>query len=161
MRFNDEMTDEIAFDIGKGIIDAFYDIPVWIPNVNDEKCSKYIGFYKWEFWNGYGTQCSFAGSLKEDLFKTIEHKRQYIKGRLSSYSAATTETSIVVGYANSFKSRDRFGKFAQDIIFDKYDFIHPLTSSVKIIMSQGMASIPATPNISITADKEIIQYLTK
>jgi hypothetical protein len=142
-----EMTNTIAFDLGAFNYPCFYDLA-------HKTDFKYKSFFKFD---NYGD----LGELDEKRFKTLKHKHYYIKGRLSSYSVGIKNNSISIGYANSIKSRDRFVKWVRELLVSK--FIQGLMFgnyplwSIKI--EDGHNTIPCTPSLILTADKEVIDFI--
>lgn len=155
-----EMTDEIAFKLGEFNFPRFYDMAMWQPNIED---FEYAYFFNWSAgmglfcFLGEGNPHSFTGHLNESKFETLNHKLKYIQGRLSSYSVTITDTSIHIGYANSHKSRDRVAKWLDEILKDKFGG----QKTWLITTSDGLkTTIPLTPSVQISSDKEVIDYIT-
>jgi hypothetical protein len=161
-----EMTNEIAFKLGKlDIADfpcLFYDTVLWRPNIEDFRL---FNFFK---WNGptrmrHGKArdnviiwtFSFSGELNENKFVNNEQKLAYLRGRLTSYSVKIEPTLICVGYANSYNSRNRFEKWAKDLIYEKFSF----DKSIKVTKGETLFTCPGTPWVQIEADEEVINYI--
>lgn len=153
-----QITNEIAYALGKMDFPRFYDYALWKPNIEE---FEYVYFYNW--FNP--RQCSpdgqnwvwfMEGELREEMFKTLEQKLSYIRGRLAAYSVTITDTSIYVGYANSYGSRDRVEKFLNEILKDKFGGNKTWT----IKKGETPGTIPGTPFINLIADSEIIKYIT-
>jgi len=75
-------------------------------------------------------------------------------GRLSSYSVGIKDDSITVTYANSIGSRDRFVKWAKELITFKFG----KDAAYNIETEDGADTTPCTPSLVLRAGKEIIEY---
>jgi hypothetical protein len=159
--YPDQITNEIAFEIGKGDFLSFYDSPTWRPNC---EYFKYVRFFDWGNPNQYGTPNSdkelewnwhFIGSLKENLFN-LEQKRHYIRGVFASYAGKIVENHLSFCFANSFPTRDRIAKWSDEVLKNKFG-----GERVWLIeKSQNMLTCPAIASLKIKGDDEIITYLT-
>lgn len=156
-----KMTNDIALEIGRGDFPSFYDSPTWKPNVEH---FKYVIFFDWGAPNLGGTQNSnkeiewcwhFNGSLKESSFN-LEQKRHYIRGVLSSYAGRVAEGCLSFSFANSFPTRDRIAKWADEILKDKFGG----QKTWLIEKSERTTTMPAIANLEIKGDDEIITYLS-
>jgi len=146
-----QMDNDIAFDLGAFNYPSFCDMAGWIPN---KEPFDYAHFFKWEPPLHSGSAWIFHGYLDESKFETLEHKYYYIKGRLSSYSVGIKDDSITVVYANSIGSRDRFVKWAKELIMFKFG----KGAVYSIETTDGADTIPCTPSLVLKASKEIIEY---
>lgn len=117
------MTNEIAFELGLGKFNVFYDCPVWKPNIQE---FEYVNFFNWSSPTRSRQESEsiftwgFYGSLKEEKFCLLEHKRQYILGALNSYAGKTQKDQISFCFANSFSTRDRIAKWAGEILKEEF-----------------------------------------
>lgn len=145
-----KMDNGIAFDLGAFNYQCFCDTAAWIPN---KEPFDYAHFFEWRP-PLYHDVWVFHGHLDESKFETLEHKYYYIKGRLSSYSVGIKDDSITVYYANSIKSRDRFVKWAKELIIFKFgkDAVYSIETE------DGLDTMPYTPSLVLKAGKEIIEY---
>ena len=150
----EDMTNDIAFDLGAFNYPCFYDMAVWIPN---KESFKYVNFFEWSAPVYSNLNWTFYGDLNERKFETLEHKHYYIKGRLSSYSVHIKDDSITVFYANSVESRNRFVKWAHELLI--VNFGENEKWSIKK-MDGGNTVVPNTPGLILNANKEIINYFT-
>lgn len=173
------MTDEIAYRLGKLDFPCFYDQVLWKMN---KEPFELLYFFKWslgsatpcrragEKWETDWNAFSLFGQVKFEEIKTISQKLAYIRGRLSSYSVAVTPTSIYVGYANSYKTRDFFASCLTDVIMDRFVLEPPKNGGIGrcIIMnhpkysiqkSETIGTIPGTPSVELVADPEVISYI--
>ena len=148
------LTNDIAFNLGAFNYKSFCDRAEWVPNI--EKF-EYMYFFNWEVGNTCEKNIIFTGKLKEECFKTIEHKHFYIKGRLSSYSVSIKDNIITIFYANSIESRDRFVKWVNELLLS--NFGEDKKNRWNIKTEDGMTTIPCTPSFILKADKEIINYI--
>ena len=154
-----QMTDEIAFQLGKGDYPSFYDSPEWRPNI--EKF-EYVHFFNWgnpiegRQENEESWMWIFYGQLKEDCFTNLDFKKSYIRGILNSYAGKVLETSIVFNFANSSKTRDRVAKWADEILKDKFG--GQKTWSIK---KDETPTCPMIVRLFIEADEEMIKFLVK
>ena len=148
------MDNDVAFDLGAFNYPCMYDMATWIPN---KEPFDYAHFFKWAAPLYSGSAWIFHGHLDEGKFEILEHKYYYIKGRLSSYSVTIKNDSITVYYANSIKSRDRFVKWAKELII--FEFGKHAVWSIETDDGPD-TMIPLTPSLVLRADKEIIEYLT-
>lgn len=142
-----EMTNVIAFDLGAFKYPCFYDFAY-------KTNFKYKHFFKFDNYSN-------LGELNEEKFKTLEHKHCYIKGRLSSYSVGIKNNSIGIGYANSIKSRDRFVKWVRELLVSKF-IQGPMLGNYpfwSIKIEDGYNTMPCTPSLILTADKEVIDFI--
>lgn len=159
---NQEMTDEVAFDLGKFNFPAFYSA------VSLQSCpSEYKNFFNWE--KSIFSSTDKWGYLKQDIFTQISHKLSFIRGRLKGYSVSISENKISIGWANSYDLRDLFANFAYDVLHDlclepaeadggrRYKSNPPNFSVVK---SETLGTIPGTPSVEVTGDENVIKYLT-
>ncbi len=156
------MTNEIAFEIGKGDFPRFYDSPTWRPNV---EYFKYVKFFDWSH-PMYGGKVAlgvqeeikwewiFHGSLKESFFD-LEHKRFYIKGVLASYAGKKNLDSLSFCFANSLPTRDRVAKWAEEILKDEFG-----GQKTWQIRKDEKHTVPIVASLVIEADEEVVDYLT-
>lgn len=155
-----QMTNEIAFEIGKGDYNRFYDYPTWKPNV---EYFKYAKFFNW----GNPTQGGapklngeiewlwfFYGSLKEELFN-LEQKKHYIKGVLASYAGKILGNSLSFNFANSSGTRDRIAKWADEILKEKFG-----GKKTWVMKKDEKPTCPMIVSLVIEADEEALSYLT-
>jgi len=150
------MTNEIAFNIGAFKYPSFYDYAVRYEHDLD---FEYINFFN---WSNNTTAGYLYGSLKEEMFLDIEHKHHYLQGTISIYGHRESNNVISVTYANSFSSRDRFVKWALEIIRDKFfEFnMYNKLLNYKIIIFDGPSTmIPSVPGLIIGANDDVIKYL--
>lgn len=151
------MTNEIAFQLGKGDYPRFYDSPEWRPNIEE---FEYVHFFNWESpikgqqENEENYTWLFYGHLKEEVFTSLDFKKSYIRGVIGSYAGKILETSIVFGFANSSKTRDRVAKWADEILKDKFGGVKTWT-----IKKDETPSCPMIVRLFIEADEEAINYL--
>ncbi len=143
-----KMTNEIAFDLGAFNYPCFYDKAVF------KEGFKYVDFFDWSVPDSDELKDSDLGELKEEKFEMLEYKYYYIKGRLISYSVIREEDKISVYYANSFNSRDRFVKWIKELIENRFG----QSKKWYITTSDAGKTIPATPSVTLEADKDIIKY---
>lgn len=154
------MTNEIAFEIGKGDFSSFYDTPVWSPNI---EIFKYVKFFDWS-WpqqgggrrddGEYYCRWSFSGTLREPEFN-LEHKKYYIRGALASYAGRVTANTLSFCFANSFQKRDRIANWTDEILKKKFG-----GNKVWSIVRSDKVSIPGIASLIIALDKEAIDFLT-
>lgn len=156
-----EMTVEIAFDIGTGRLNSFYDCPSWAPALED---FPYAAFYRWgvPMRSSRGEdkgswQWFFMGSLRDECFDKLEYKHAYLRGRLTGYSVTIDSGRLRVGYANSWESCQRFAKWAQEVLGPRFGGtkLWTITTNQDIVPS----SIPMCNEVVIEADDEVIDYL--
>ena len=151
---NNLLTNDIAYDHGAFNYKSFYDWAEWVPN---REKFKYVHFFDWSLECMCGQSFIFNGKLKEECFKTIEHKLFYIKGRLSSYSVSIEDSTITIFYANSKESRDKFVKWVNELLL--FNFGKNQKDRWTIKTEDSMLTIPCTPSLVLKADEEIINYI--
>lgn len=149
-----QMTNNIAFELGRGDYPRFYDMPRWAPNVEN---FKYAYFFEWSspvraggrHENGeYYCNWYFYGSLKEEFFINLEQKRHYIRGVINSYLGNYDKNSLSFCFANSFQTRDRVAKWADEILKDRFGEVR----SWSITKSDCMETCPAIARLNIEGD---------
>lgn len=177
------MTDEIAYQLGKfNDFPTFYSYAVWRPNKQPFPLYR---FFTWGLsWGGVPLKnnnlsetdwenVTLYGSLKTSEIKTISQKLAYIRGRLQSYSVKIDENQIWICYANSYDFRDFIVDCFNDVLNDKFlldkigdngELIRNFTPKDTIPKwtiekSETVGTIPGTPQITLKADKEVIDYI--
>ena len=173
------MTDEIAYRLGKLDFPCFYDCVLW--KINKEPF-ELIHFFDWSL--GFGTPLhkvgdkletdwnafTLFGRVKFEKIETISQKLAYIRGRLSSYSVTIDATSIHVGYANSYDTRDFFAICLGDVIMDRFALepvkLGEIGRSITlncpkycIQKSEIVGTTPGTPSVELKGDPEVISYI--
>lgn len=165
------MTDEIAYQLGKFDFPSFYSYVMWYMN---KEPFPLLCFFDWGLQGGtpckqngdkYDTDWSnfhLMGKLKPEKFETLSQKLAFIRGRLDSYSVTITPNQIEVCWANSYDLREIFAKFLNEILFNKFT----LSESVEekkycwnIRLLEDMGTFPGTPSLSISANREVINYI--
>ncbi len=157
------MTDEVAFELGKFDFPCFYEHALWRVNIDPFPL---YHFFKWKM--GWGIPVSggeeskvlwdeikLEGMLDLTKFTDISHKLAYVRGRLNSYSVSSTETTLSVGWANSYRIRDFFVECLEDSL--KVNF--GLATKWTIEKGEGKCTIPGTPYAKLTADKHVIDFI--
>lgn len=155
-----QMTNEIAFRLGKGEGQKFYDSAMWRPNLEDFPLCH---FFDWKLTSlsfgsldGKDWDIHLNGTLKPEKFETIEHKLHYLRGRLSSYSVIIIPDSLSISYANSYASRDLWAKWAREVIENHFGWGR---KTFEIITGELCGTVPGSPYVILKADKEIIDFI--
>lgn len=178
-----DMTDEIAFEIGRWNFPSFYSCIRW--KINRESC-KYYYFFDWSL--GWGLPCKdlegtgkyitdwenieLWGTLKTEKFKKISHKLSFVKGSLQSYAGHINKDRIVFAYANSYDLRDFIAKCLEDVIKDEFLLekdqgkfgeraFNRNCPEYKIVKDEIIGTMPGTPKTELIADKKILDYFIK
>lgn len=169
-----EMTEEIAFELGKFDFPSFYQIALW--KINKEPFPL-AHFFSWTVPGGMGWPCkqlsdgsyetdwenlTVGGRLKTEHINSIPLKLAYVRGRLQSYSVTVTDKTIKVYYANSYEFRDFFAQCLRDILTDKY-WAAPnnMMTAPKwtICVGETLGTIPGTPWVKLEGDEEVVKYI--
>lgn len=166
------MTDEIAFKLGEFKFEHHYSTVRW--NINREQFPLYK-FFIWDFninyhpidnfesektdWYGF----ELSGEINFSKFQTISQKHAFIKGVISrGLSVKITENSLTIGRANDTDTID----FIKDSLVE---ILHDACYHKKMDMTyfdwdlqtiSTVNSIPQTKSIVLTANKNIIDYIT-
>lgn len=161
-----EMTNDIAYEFGNFKFPCSYDIASWEPNKHD---FKYVYFFRWENPSEYATVniegkyiCSwvFQGHLDESKFTSLEHKRHYIRGIISSYACSysyvgDSGSTLISGcFANSFATRDRVVKWIKEILENKFE-----DKNWEIKYWDETNSLPGLARFELLSNAEILEYL--
>lgn len=155
------ITNEIAFEIGRGDYPRFYDIPIWSPNIES---FRYAKFFKWAYFSQYGgrngdgeyySKWVFYGSLREELFVNDELKRSYIKGVLLGSGDKKLSKCIFKDFINSFETRDRVAKWVNEILKNKFG----TNKRWNIVSEDYKDTIPGIAKLCISSDEEVIDFI--
>ena len=153
------MTNDIAFKLGEFKLPSFYGSATWRPNIETFELYR---FFKWGYpqrvkhYDEEDWTQSFSGELDTSKFTSDELKLKYIQGRLSSYSVKITESSIEIGYANSYNLRDLVSVWADELLRNKFGGV----KTWKIKKGEIFGTTPGTPWVRIEGDSELIKFLT-
>lgn len=152
------MTDEIAFKLGKFDFPAFYSM---VYSVDDDL----IDFFEWQ---EHPFSTGKVGCIKKDIFTKISHKVNFVRGRLKGYSVKIEKNKINVHWANSYDLRDLFATCVYDVLFDlclgpaREDGGRQFKENAPrflVTKSETIGTIPGTPSVEITGDEDAIKYL--
>lgn len=145
---------ERAFSLGKLSGFGFYGQPVWLPNVEE---FEFVSSFNWagpvKSREGDSTKENyiFYGTLKENIFATIEEKIFYIKGVLDTYIGRTafTEKGIIeLTSANGINIAQNIRGFIRDICLEK-DY-----GEVQVSIETSITTIPSIVTLKIKSSNE-------